>query len=244
MSLKTANHQQVLALIDAIMGRPDLPSTQQLLGKAPHAFIPATSMYGVFGIGSAALAISSHVLPQTFALSLPSDLAWVQLALTGMLSLAALVCISTHLQIRSRVRRIGRRLAELQQVRTFLDNFLTELDERTRTYFHSITASKLAAHFTLTQLRHALDRRISQIEQMTASGRDEGLAAAYLLSKEPLTFSHSVLETRDSRHYVPLDKLAAVAVFLADDIEREVRLLEQSIQDMRTRGTMNEEEAA
>lgn len=134
---------------------------------------------------------------------------------------------------RRKLAKFGRSLREpfdeLLRTSDHIRGYLSDLDSRTRRYFHCVTNTKVMSYLLLTHINHALTERTHLIESLMSKRSAENYLAAFEELRADLSVKDSVLEFGGEVHAVPLRKTKQAIDLLIEDLERGLGVLEAEI---------------
>lgn len=132
-------------------------------------------------------------------------------------------------KIRKFARSLKEPFDELLRTSSHIQTYLSDLDARTRRYFHCVTNTKVMSYLLLTHINHALTERTNLIESLLRQNSAEGYLAAFEELRADLMVKDSVLEVGAEIHALPLRRTKQALDLLIEDLERGLGLLEAEI---------------
>lgn len=124
---------------------------------------------------------------------------------------------------------LERPLEELNRLRTYLDQWLRDLDERTSRYFHCVTHSKVTDYYVLTQINASLLERIQRVTHLLEKPKRGNLKEAFTLLQGSILFHDGIALGTGTAYAVPLGRLSQLVTQVIENLERGVRELEEDI---------------
>lgn len=219
------NSREQSSVEHALAGRAGLLNDihLQALPEAPRSEAPLIAIYFAF---AGSLFIIAGLWIDSLSLLLRS----LGVGLMAMLLLTLLLeMIWRKVTVHSLAQRLKPIIGELEEVREFVNSYLTALDKRTSRYFHCVTNTKVTTYFMLRQIEGALTEMVSDCSQHLAKHSP----ASYNYVRERL---RGVLQYRDGfefndgkLYYLPLPRLVSGIQDMIAELEAGIELLEDEI---------------
>ncbi|MBN8548687.1 MAG: hypothetical protein J0M12_05190 [Deltaproteobacteria bacterium] len=131
--------------------------------------------------------------------------------------------------LRQQVRVLQEPLQELRDLQSLIQAYLSNLDKRSRRYFHIVTNSKVTSYFILTQIMQKLQEKIDELNDLLQIPSRENIVIAHHLLQGTLVFSDSFQGAAGNLHVVPLARLKTVALQIFEFLDSELKLIEEDI---------------
>ena len=131
--------------------------------------------------------------------------------------------------LRRQAKILEEPLRELHDLQLLIKTYLSNLDKRTRSYFHVVTNSKVTSYFVLTQIDQKLQEKIEELAVLLEAPSRESILVAHHLFQGTLVFSDSFQGAAGNIHVVPLARLKVAVLQIFEFLDSELKLIEDDL---------------